>query len=43
MSRITIPTVDNSVEASKPLLAAVHKQLRVVPNARRALSAARRR
>ena len=32
MSRISIPTVDNSVEESKPLLAAVHKQLGVVPN-----------
>ncbi len=32
MSRISIPTVDNSLEASKPLLAAVHKQLGVVPN-----------
>jgi uncharacterized peroxidase-related enzyme len=32
MSRISIPTVDASVEASKPLLAAVHKQLGVVPN-----------
>ncbi len=32
MSRITIPTVDNAVAASKPLLAAVHKQLGVVPN-----------
>lgn len=32
MSRISIPTVDNSVEASKPFLAAVHKQLGVVPN-----------
>jgi len=32
MSRISIPTVDNSIEASKPLLAAVHKQLGVVPN-----------
>lgn len=32
MSRIRIPTVDNSVEASKPLLADVHKQLGVVPN-----------
>ena len=32
MSRISIPTVDNSVEASKPLLAAVQKQLGVVPN-----------
>lgn len=32
MSRISIPSVDNSVEASKPLLAAIHKQLGVVPN-----------
>lgn len=32
MSRISIPTVDNSLEASKPLLAAVQKQLGVVPN-----------
>jgi uncharacterized peroxidase-related enzyme len=32
MSRLTIPTVEQSVEASKPLLAAVHKQLGVVPN-----------
>jgi uncharacterized peroxidase-related enzyme len=32
MSRISIPTLDNSVEASKPLLAAVQKQLGVVPN-----------
>lgn len=32
MSRIRIPTVDNSVEASKPLLAAVNKQLGAVPN-----------
>jgi uncharacterized peroxidase-related enzyme len=32
MSRISIPTVDQSVEASKPLLAAVQKQLGVVPN-----------
>jgi hypothetical protein len=32
MSRISIPTVENSVAASKPLLAAVHKQLGVVPN-----------
>lgn len=32
MSRISIPTVDQSLEASKPLLAAVHKQLGVVPN-----------
>ncbi|MCF8209885.1 MAG: hypothetical protein K9K38_10850 [Rhodoferax sp.] len=32
MSRISIPTVDNSVEASKPLLGAVHRQLGMVPN-----------
>lgn len=32
MSRISIPTVDQSVAASKPLLAAVHAQLGVVPN-----------
>jgi len=32
MSRITIPTVDQSPTASKPLLDAVHKQLGVVPN-----------
>jgi uncharacterized peroxidase-related enzyme len=32
MSRISIPTIDNSLEASKPLLAAVQKQLGVVPN-----------
>ena len=32
MSRISIPTVEQSLEASKPLLAAVHKQLGVVPN-----------
>ena len=32
MSRISIPTVDNSLEAAKPLLAAVQKQLGVVPN-----------
>ncbi len=32
MSRISIPAVEQSVEASKPLLAAVHKQLGVVPN-----------
>ena len=31
MSRVSIPTVDQSVVASKPLLAAVHKQLGVVP------------
>ena len=32
MSRISIPTVDASLPASKPLLDAVHKQLGVVPN-----------
>ena len=32
MSRLSIPTVDNAPEASKPLLAAVNKQLGVVPN-----------
>jgi uncharacterized peroxidase-related enzyme len=32
MSRISIPSVDQSVAASKPLLAAVHQQLGVVPN-----------
>jgi uncharacterized peroxidase-related enzyme len=32
MSRLSIPTVDNSLDASKPLLAAVQKQLGVVPN-----------
>lgn len=32
MSRIAIPTVEQSPVASKPLLAAVHKQLGVVPN-----------
>jgi uncharacterized peroxidase-related enzyme len=32
MSRISIPTVDDSAAAAKPLLAAVHKQLGVVPN-----------
>ena len=32
MSRLSIPTLDNSAAASKPLLAAVHKQLGVVPN-----------
>ena len=31
MSRVSIPSVDQSVDASKPLLAAVHKQLGVVP------------
>jgi uncharacterized peroxidase-related enzyme len=32
MSRINIPTVEHAPEASKPLLAAVHKQLSMVPN-----------
>ncbi|MGQ5525467.1 carboxymuconolactone decarboxylase family protein [Chitinimonas sp. PSY-7] len=32
MSRISIPTVEQSVEASKPLLAAVKQQLGIVPN-----------
>jgi uncharacterized peroxidase-related enzyme len=32
MSRISTPTIENSPEASKPLLAAVHRQLGVVPN-----------
>jgi uncharacterized peroxidase-related enzyme len=32
MSRINIPTVEQSPEASKPLLAAVGKQLGMVPN-----------
>jgi len=32
MSRITIPTVDQSAAAAKQLLAAVHKQLGVVLN-----------
>ena len=32
MSRLSIPTVDQSLAASKPLLAAVEKQLGVVPN-----------
>jgi uncharacterized peroxidase-related enzyme len=32
MSRISIPTVDQSLAASKPLLAAVQQQLGVVPN-----------
>ena len=32
MSRIAIPTVDNALEGAKPLLAAVNKQLGVVPN-----------
>ena len=32
MSRISIPTVEHSIKASKPLLGAVQKQLGVVPN-----------
>ena len=32
MSRISIPTIEQSAEASKPLLAAVKQQLGVVPN-----------
>jgi uncharacterized peroxidase-related enzyme len=32
MSRLHIPTVDASPEESKPILAAVHQQLGVVPN-----------
>lgn len=32
MSRLSIPTVDAAVEASKPLLAAVQQQLGVIPN-----------
>ncbi len=32
MSRINIPTIEQSLEASKPLLAAVQQQLGVVPN-----------
>ncbi|MGZ5819839.1 MAG: carboxymuconolactone decarboxylase family protein [Burkholderiaceae bacterium] len=32
MSRISVPTVEQSVEASKPLLAAVQQQLGVTPN-----------
>lgn len=32
MSRISIPSVETSLEASKPLLSAVNKQLGVVPN-----------
>jgi uncharacterized peroxidase-related enzyme len=32
MSRLSIPTVDASAEASKPFLAAVQKQLGLVPN-----------
>jgi uncharacterized peroxidase-related enzyme len=32
MSRISIPSVDNSPEASKPLLAAVKQSIGIVPN-----------
>ena len=32
MSRLSIPTVDQSVESSRPLLAAVNKQLGMAPN-----------
>ena len=32
MSRLHIPTVEQSLDASKPLLDAVKKQLGVVPN-----------
>jgi len=32
MSRISIPSVEQSAEAAKPLLAAVQKQLGVTPN-----------
>ena len=32
MSRISIPTVEQSPDAAKPLLAAVQKQLGMVPN-----------
>ncbi|MCI0400069.1 MAG: carboxymuconolactone decarboxylase family protein, partial [Gammaproteobacteria bacterium] len=32
MNRIAIPTADQTSAASLPLLAAVHKQLGVVPN-----------
>jgi hypothetical protein len=32
MSRLTIPSVTDVPDASKPLLDAVHKQLGVVPN-----------
>ena len=32
MSRISIPTIDNAAAASQPLLAAVSKQLGMVPN-----------
>jgi uncharacterized peroxidase-related enzyme len=38
MSRLTIPTLDDASDASKPLLAAVHKQLGVVPNLFRLIS-----
>jgi uncharacterized peroxidase-related enzyme len=32
MARLTVPTLDDAPEASKPMLDAVHKQLGVVPN-----------
>src|ERR1700712_1456869 len=32
MSRLSIPALDDVPEAAKPILAAVHKQLGVVPN-----------
>lgn len=32
MSRLTIPSLDDAPQASKPILDAVHKQLGVVPN-----------
>jgi hypothetical protein len=32
MSRISVPTVDNAPEASKPTLEAIRKSLGVVPN-----------
>ncbi len=32
MSRLTIPSLDDSPAASKPILDAIHKQLGVVPN-----------
>lgn len=32
MSRISIPSAEHTVEASKPLLAAVHKSLGITPN-----------
>ena len=32
MSRLSIPTVEQSLPASQPLLAAVEKQMGVVPN-----------